>query len=593
MSAATDWMNARFQLAALQIAFLCKMPTEYDVRHSLECLPDTLTHAYDEIYKRILAQKGSAPQLALNAFRWIQCSYEALRSETLLDAIAVEVGASGECSHKSTIKADDMLRVCQNLLILDKRLNVFRFAHLSVDEYLMVKLPDIYSHAYVAKVCFSLLRSPHCWDRYDRTLQTREGDYGARHLLLHSTVFWPWHFSHCEAANDSLKTLAETFMSTPSYREWLLYHRTMVGVDFWTVDSFWSKIYNFRLQESDDPIFSACVFGLSRTFELFFMSHVDTTCMRKLLPSTCKFGYLEIARLLIDKGANVSAVDEDGWTPLHVAAQNEHKVVASLLIDGGADVSAVDEDEWTPLHVAAQNGHEEVAQLLIDRNADVSVVDKDWWTPLYVAAQNGHEGVARLLIDRDADVSAVDEDGWTPLYAAAQNGHEVVARLLIDRGADVSVVDKYGRTPLYVAAQNGHDGVARLLIDRGANVRVFDKNGWTPLYVAAQNGHKAVARMLIDRGADISAAANNGEAPLHSAAQNGHEAVARLLIDKGADISAAYMDGWTPLHVAAHNGHVAVARLLIDKGADILAVNKDGRTPLDAAASGGGMVAHL
>lgn len=45
------------------------MSTRKDVRSSLTALPDTLTEAYGEIYHRILSQKGSAPRLALNAFR--------------------------------------------------------------------------------------------------------------------------------------------------------------------------------------------------------------------------------------------------------------------------------------------------------------------------------------------------------------------------------------------------------------------------------------------------------------------------------------------------------------------------------------------
>ena len=66
-------MNCRFQLAALQIDFICEMPTPDDIRRSLEALPDTLKDAYGEIYKRILDQSGSAPRLALGAFRGIQC----------------------------------------------------------------------------------------------------------------------------------------------------------------------------------------------------------------------------------------------------------------------------------------------------------------------------------------------------------------------------------------------------------------------------------------------------------------------------------------------------------------------------------------
>ena len=188
-------MNARFQLAALQITFLCEMPTEHDVRDSLECLPDTLTHAYDEIYKRILVQKGCAPQLALNAFRWIQSSYEPLQSKALLDAITVEVDGTGRFSHNETIKANVLLKVCQNFVILDESLNVFRFAHLSVDEYLDSKLCKVDSHTEIAKACLSLLCTPGSWGDYDTTLRTKESKYSDRHLLLYSAVFWPWHFS--------------------------------------------------------------------------------------------------------------------------------------------------------------------------------------------------------------------------------------------------------------------------------------------------------------------------------------------------------------------------------------------------------------
>ncbi|KAI5782140.1 hypothetical protein FPQ18DRAFT_283943, partial [Pyronema domesticum] len=194
--------KGKFQLAALQITSLCQKFTEGDVRRSLQTLPDTLADAYNDIYNHIIAQKGDTPQLALNAFRWIQCSYEPLRTETLLDAITVEVGRSGEFSRKDTIHANNLLKLCQNLLVLDERLNVFRFAHLSVEEYLETKpeLSKASSHTAIAKGCLSLLCTPSSWDDYNN-VTTGEGQYGDRHLLLYSVVFWPWHFSHCEDVN--------------------------------------------------------------------------------------------------------------------------------------------------------------------------------------------------------------------------------------------------------------------------------------------------------------------------------------------------------------------------------------------------------
>ena len=58
-----------------------------------------------------------------------------------------------------------------------------------------------------------------------------------------------------------------------------------------------------------------------------------------------------------------------GGTPLRWAVRNGHEAVARLLIDRGADVSAAESDGKTPLHWALENGYEAVARLLRDRGA--------------------------------------------------------------------------------------------------------------------------------------------------------------------------------------------------------------------------------
>jgi hypothetical protein len=149
------------------------MDTEVDVRASLNDLPDSLTRAYDEIYQCILNQKKSAPQLALNAFRWVKFSYEPLASKTLLDAVSSQVSKSGEY-WQGPIETDTILKVCQNLLVLDERLDTFRFAHLSVEEFLETKFTaagttEADCHAYIAKTCLSLLCSPSYVEKYDQS----------------------------------------------------------------------------------------------------------------------------------------------------------------------------------------------------------------------------------------------------------------------------------------------------------------------------------------------------------------------------------------------------------------------------------------
>jgi len=454
-----------------------------DVRDNLKVLPETLTDAYGEIYNRILKQKGSAPRLALNAFQWVQCSYEPLQSETLLDAVTAEIDGSGEFSHKCmALRAMDLLKACQNLLILDERLNVFRFAHLLVEEYLETQLLKANSHTEIAKICLSLVCTSRFWTDYDITLATREGHYHDRHLLLYSAVFWPWHLNRCKDNCQILDALWETFLSEATFQRWINYHRQRVQISWLSEDTFWLRLNALQKNKGRDRLSTVCVFGLGRKLTSISKSQygwmgsikleipttfVSETVQRgrvdRLLLCASKFGDLGIAQHLLDVGVDVSAVDRYERTPLHLAAENGHKALARLLVDRGANLSAADIVELTPLHDAVRNGHEALARLLLDRGADVSAVSSDGRTPLHDAAQNGHEVLARLLLDRGADVSAVNSDGQTPLHDAAQNGYEALARLLVGRGADVSVAGGDGRTPLHDAAENGHTALARLL----------------------------------------------------------------------------------------------------------------------------------
>ena len=60
----------------------------------------------------------------------------------------------------------------------------------------------------------------------------------------------------------------------------------------------------------------------------------------------------------------MNARNEDGSTPLHVAAEAGHKAVAELLIAKGADVNATDKSGATPLQIATQKGHKDIVELL-------------------------------------------------------------------------------------------------------------------------------------------------------------------------------------------------------------------------------------
>ncbi len=178
------------------------------------------------------------------------------------------------------------------------------------------------------------------------------------------------------------------------------------------------------------------------------------------------------------------------------------------LLASGADVNAPDDQGMTPLWVAAGNDRADIVRLLIERGADVNASGKRGRTPLHVAFHYGYAGIARLLIEKGADMNAC-KYGSTLLRAAYLGSADVV-RLLIEKGADVNTRDKRGRTPLLMAEGKDHAGIARLLIEKGADVNARDKRGETPLHMEARKGHADVVRLLIEKGADVNARVAEG-----------------------------------------------------------------------------------
>jgi len=118
---------------------------------------------------------------------------------------------------------------------------------------------------------------------------------------------------------------------------------------------------------------------------------------RSPLHIAAEFNYLNAARFLIDKGANVNAKDLLDQTPLHRAVGYGKNNIVALLLEKGAEVNAKDNCKYTPLHWAANKGYKDITVLLIGKGANVNAVSKFGETPTDWAAQYGHSEIADLL----------------------------------------------------------------------------------------------------------------------------------------------------------------------------------------------------
>ena len=130
-----------------------------------------------------------------------------------------------------------------------------------------------------------------------------------------------------------------------------------------------------------------------------------------------------------DPGA-ASARSSDGFTALHFAAFFGKPEVARILLEAGADVNAVADNDMhvQPLHSAAAGRHLEVCRLLLAAGAEVDARQAGGFTALHAAAQNGDPELVELFLSARADPGATTDAGETPAATAEAAGHVDVAR---------------------------------------------------------------------------------------------------------------------------------------------------------------------
>ena len=116
-----------------------------------------------------------------------------------------------------------------------------------------------------------------------------------------------------------------------------------------------------------------------------------------LIPFLDVEGRLEMARLLLEKGAHVNDQDKFSWTPLMIASRSGHADIVRVLLDAGADVNAKTGTGYTALMAAAKQGHAEIVKLLLARGADVHARDQLGWKSITLAARSGHEDIVKIL----------------------------------------------------------------------------------------------------------------------------------------------------------------------------------------------------
>ncbi|MCQ2610452.1 MAG: ankyrin repeat domain-containing protein [Treponema sp.] len=363
----------------------------------------------------------------------------------------------------------------------------------------------------------------------------------------------------------------------------------------------------------------------------------STQAENESIQDMIKLGKIDQAKSFFQAKSDINNQDEDGNTPLHIAAAiNDSDMVAFLLIKG-ANPDLKNFTGKSALHIAVDNNSTDVIPVLIERGSSVFSSDEDGVTvldagltknesfyPLLINAltikqkdENGRSIIHHFVTDKNlkavdfaitANLSIDDRDiyGETPLCYALKNTKDLIsvkiaARLLEAGAAEItgeteyfetavlarnySLRLEYGQTPLHIAAINNHKGIAEYLLQNNAITSLQDISGATPLHEACRYGNVDIARLLLQNKADPNSQDTLNKTPVELIIpEKSRMDIYKLLVEYHADLNHKDMYGDTVLHVASMiNLGTDILDFLVTNGADVNIRNRKGNTALSTA----------
>lgn len=476
---------------------MLELPTEEDIRARLGKLPSGLKDAYDEIYDKIKKYPGGKAMVD-SAIMWLMAGKRA-GSEILLDAVRLRVDNDG-LHVSNAVSEEELLSLCNHLLVVDSKLRRWRFSHLSVLEYFESNhwtLLD--AHSSITKVCLQLLSITYGPTPNEDT--TRRSDKAHKteshriqdkvyHVHKYAICNWYCHVSTCErlaameekAPDTALSQVLKKFLGAPD--------NTSAEYSKW----YYNSVAHAR--HDDVEIASMAAFFMCQNSIYFLLrdwwdeadlclSQVDN-CGRNLLVVAVRYGQKQMCEILIRLGL-----------PVDQYIQGKHN--------------------RTALIEAVCRGEMEMVQILLDNGADVNMLipSKSYGSALVTACTEHNIGIVQLLLDSGADANRLVPFGYygSALAVAMNNWGNIsikltMAQLLLDYGADANLVLTSGfyGSALQAACQR-EDGnrLVQYLISRGAAVNLALPHGeyGSALATAAFWGFKDIVVTLLMAGADI------------------------------------------------------------------------------------------
>jgi ankyrin repeat protein len=278
----------------------------------------------------------------------------------------------------------------------------------------------------------------------------------------------------------------------------------------------------------------------------------------------------------------VNVVGLGGRTAVHHAVKWGEDAIKTILACPQADLNAIDEKGFTPLHLAASARSFFPVFMLLLRHPGVrtDIPNSDGLYPLHTAMLRFSLDEFRAVVEFGGAGLNVGRatDGQTALHMTAVHGDKSpIMEVLLARGVAVDARTKDGSTALHLAVTSGNRAGAELLLKHGSDANASDNNEFWSLLLAEKSLNLPLIQLLIEHGAATDTKYKQGSDILLRAVCDGKiEWVRTLLKFPTVNVNTVAPDGETALCCAVHLRDVSVFQMLLERGADVNSVDAQG-----------------
>ncbi|KAG9230837.1 ankyrin repeat-containing domain protein [Amylocarpus encephaloides] len=308
---------------------------------------------------------------------------------------------------------------------------------------------------------------------------------------------------------------------------------------------------------------------------------------QSLLSCALKNRNEDIIKALLEYNPDLNARDADNRTLLH-SINNETPVhLVKLLVNRGADIEAVNDEQLTPLTTAIICSNFELVKYFVSKKAKMNIPGCRSNGPMTLICDYGTLELVKLLVNNGGNVNCVNGGlRGSPLQAAILRRDiddsekiAVVSYLVNEAEADVDLPTPWWGSTIGTACLRAPTEVLKILLDKSIAVNYEDRIGRRPIHFALYRT-LAYVELLCDTGKlDFDIEDKMGRNLLHFAVMSGRVDVIRFILSSRANlINKPDIDGWTPLFWALRRGNrweappdgkLEVIKFLIEAGADL------------------------